>query len=205
MPGHNSDRETTVVCHLRAPLLLEPLDRQVKTLNACEREGQIDSLLLRSWPKEVAYSPDSPFQEVLELVDRFDAWASERGVDIRPPFRERETTSQVTGTKRTLLVTPLLCLEVYEGEQLVGVFPHSAGDETITADDAIATLRTGRVPTPLGSPQTPAVDPAQCPDCAGSLIDGQGMYYCEACSWVGTLAADGQLRTTQERVLSPLK
>lgn len=139
----------TAVCYVRAPLLLEPVDRQIETVRACESEGTIDDLLLRSWPKEVKLSGDSPYQEALEAYDRFRTWADHQGVDVCPPFRERTTTSQVTGETNELLVTPLLCLELYADDKLVGVFPHSAGDETITTEDAIASLRCGDVPTPL--------------------------------------------------------
>jgi len=115
--------EITTVCYVRAPLLLEPVDAQVETLQACESEGAVDDLLLRSWPKEVALSEESPHQEVLENFERFAQWADERGVSVRPPFRKRTTTSQVTGTTRERLVTPLLCLELYADDELIGVFP----------------------------------------------------------------------------------
>jgi len=116
--------EITTVCYVRAPLLLEPVDAQVETLQACESEGAVDDLLLRSWPKEVALSEESPHQEVLENFERFAQWADERGVSVRPPFRKRTTTSQVTGTTRERLVTPLLCLELYADDELIGVSPH---------------------------------------------------------------------------------
>ncbi|WP_408958656.1 HTH domain-containing protein [Natrinema sp. 74] len=195
----------TAVCHVRAPLLLEPVDEQIETLQVCEDEGAVDELLLRSWPKEVALSEESPYQEVIEQYERFEAWANERDVSVRPPFRERSTTSQVTGTTRERLVTPLLCLELYADDELLGVFPHTneATDETYTTDDAIATLRTGEVPAPLGSPSTTAdVDesstPNTCPDCGGALVDGQGLFACGDCGWLGTVSNAGQYRSRSE-------
>ncbi|WP_254764027.1 HTH domain-containing protein [Natrinema marinum] len=201
------DTETatlTAVCHVRAPLLLEPVDQQIETLQACEDEGAVDDLLLRSWPKEVALSDESPYQEVIDQYERFAAWADERGVSVRPPFRERSTTSQVTGTTRERLVTPLLCLELYADDELLGVFPHSneATDETYTTDDAIATLRTGEVPIPLGSVEETDVDepstPNTCPDCGGALIDGQGLFACSDCGWLGTVTGSGRYESRPE-------
>ncbi|OLZ42674.1 hypothetical protein A6E15_08745 [Natrinema saccharevitans] len=207
---------------MRAPLLLEPIDEQIETLQACETEGAIDDLLLRSWPKEVSLSDESPHREVLENYERFRGWAADRGVSVRPPFRERETTSQVTGETRERLVTPLLCLEVYEGDDLIGVFPHTdeRTEETYTTDEAIATLRTGAVPTPLepvddesapdtdGGPDAPISDP--CPDCGGELIDGQGLFACGDCGWVGRMTDSGRYvaeaaasEATAERQPSP--
>ena len=192
---------TTVVCHTRAPLLLEPVDRQIETLRACESEGAIDELLLRSWPKEIALTDESPYQEALDSFERFERWADARGVSIRPPFRKRTTTNQVTGETTELLVTPLLCLECYADDELIGVFPHTdeSADETYTTDEAIATLRTGELPTPLGGDSTAAQSATQdvvesdCPDCGAPLVDGQGLFACPECRWVGTVTETGQL------------
>lgn len=198
-------RDVTVVCHVRAPLLLEPIDRQVETLDSCESEGTIDDLLLRSWPKEVTLSETSPYQEAIESVDRFDEWAERRGVSVRPPFRERTTTSQVTGETRELLVTPMLCLEVHVDDELVGVFPHTdpVADETHTAEEAIATLRTGEIPTPLGAePTIEADDSDACPECGGGMIDGQGLFACPDCGWLGSKTAEGRYVTESEEGLA---
>ncbi|MFC6768957.1 HTH domain-containing protein [Natrinema soli] len=195
--------EITAVCYVRAPLLLEPVDEQIETLQACDSEGAIDDLLLRSWPKEVTLSDESPHQEVLENYERFAQWADERGVSVRPAFRERTTTSQVTGTTRQRLVTPLLCLELYADDELIGVFPHSneATDETYTTDEAIATLRTGELPVPLGSVADDDGDGLEsttsdtCPDCGGALVDGQGLFACSDCGWVGTVTESGRFES----------
>ena len=188
----------TILCHVRAPLLLEPVDRQIETLRACESEGAVDDLLLRSWPKEVALGDDTPYQEALESYDRVRQWADRRGVSVRPPFRERTATNQISGETTELLVTPMLCLELYADDELVGVFPHTdeTTDETYTTDEAIATLRTGELPTPLGEEPEPAATDSSstdCPDCGGSLIDGQGLYTCPDCGWLGTVTAVGEL------------
>lgn len=203
----NTDSTTiTAVCHVRAPLLLEPIDRQVETLRACESEGTIDDLLLRSWPKEVEVTDDGPHHEVLETYDRFRSWADGQGADIHPPFTKRTTTARVTGETSERLVTPLLCLELYADDELVGVYPHSADDETITTDDAIATLRCGDLPTPLGGTATDRSPTAStrantktnaCPDCDGALIDGQGLVACSDCEWTGIVDGGAYVATSE--------
>lgn len=192
--------EITAVCHVRAPLLLEPVDRQIETLRACESEGAVDDLLLRSWPKEVSLDDDTPYQEALESYERFAEWADRRDVSIRPPFRERTTTNQISGETSDLLVMPMLCLELYADDELVGVFPHTdeAADETYTTDEAIAALRTGEVPTPLGDEpdaeaETTTSSADDCPDCGGSLVDGQGLFACPDCGWIGSITESGRL------------
>lgn len=213
-----TEPSVTTVCHVRAPLLLEPVDRQVETLRACAAEGTIDDLLLRSWPQEIALTDNSPYQEALESFERFDEWATQQGVSIRPPFTKRETTSQLSGKTTERLVMPLACLEVYVDDELVGVFPHTDEEleETYTTDEAIATLRTGEVPTPLGSVDavpTPrdSTDGAEatresvasnaCPDCGGPVVDGQGLFACGGCGWVGTVSETGQYESWSEQPL----
>ncbi|ADB60725.1 hypothetical protein Htur_1840 [Haloterrigena turkmenica DSM 5511] len=201
--------EITAVCHVRAPLLLEPVDRQVETLRACESEGAVDDLLLRSWPKEVTLTDETPYQEALESVERFEGWADRRGVSIRPPFRERTATNQISGETTDVLIMPMLCLELYADDELVGVFPHTDenADETYTTDEAIAALRTGELPTPLGgepeetTESTPADAGAgadDCPDCGAALVDGQGLFACPECGWLGTVSETGQLVAKEE-------
>ena len=184
--------ELTTVCYVRAPLLLEPVDQQVETLQACEEDGTVDTVLLRSWPKEVARTENSPYQEVLEAFERFDRWADERGVRVQPPFRERTVTSTVTGESKDVLVTPMLCLAVYRNDELHAVFPHTDGEETVTASEAIATLRTGELPAPLGAPPTEPERANACPECGGDLLNGQGVFACVDCGFTASLTADGR-------------
>lgn len=192
--GNATGAETTVACHVRAPMLIEPIDSHVETLRACEQEGAIDSLVLRSWPDKVALTESSPFQEAVEAFERFERWAEGRGVSVRPPFEVRSVESRISDTEREVLSTPLIAVAVYRDEHLTGVYPHTDGDETYTVADAIAKLRTGEAPTPFGDDLTPTpVDAAGCPDCGGDLVDGQGLFGCVDCEWVGVARGDGRL------------
>ena len=183
--------DITVVCHARAPLLFEPIDRQIETLQACESEGSIESVLIQSWPDQVTISEDSPNAEVLEVFDRFRQWADGRGVSIEPPFRRRTVTSPITNVSKRILTTPLLCLALYRDGQLVGVYPHSADDETITTTEVIGSLRTGEVPTTLGRRQAETTaDGNGCPECDGDILNGQGLATCVDCDWNGTISGE---------------
>lgn len=179
----------TAVCHVRAPMLLEPVDAHVETLRACEREGVVDGLLLRSWPEAVRLDIDTPHGEVLKRFEEFERWADRHGVSVRPPFEVRTGVS-LTGERRERLVTPLVCLALYDEGRLLGVYPHSADGETYTVGDAIATVRTGEFPTPLSTAErADATD--DCPECEGRLVNGQGLFACTSCGWVGTATGDG--------------
>lgn len=184
--------DLTVSCHVRAPMLLEPVDAHVESLRRCAAEGAIDDLVLRSWPDQVRRSPESPEQDVLERFEAFSSWADRAGVDVQPPFETRTRTSMVSGAETDLLVLPLCCLALYdEAGGLVGVYPHSADGETCTVEDAIASLRSGAVPVPLSGAPARVERGDLCPECRGLLVNGQGLYSCPDCAWVGTAGADG--------------
>ena len=184
--------DITVACYVRAPMLLEPVDAHVETLRACEREGTIAGLLLRSWPEKVSLEGETPHREVLERFEEFERWADARGVTVRPPFEVRGRTSSVTGEFSERLVTPLIAVALYDERRLVGVYPHSADGETYTVEDAIATIRTGKLPTPLAAPAERPEPADDCPECDGRLVNGQGLFACADCGWVGTASADGR-------------
>ncbi|AGN00659.1 hypothetical protein L593_03540 [Salinarchaeum sp. Harcht-Bsk1] len=204
--------DLTIACHVRPTLVLEPIDAKIETLRQCERDGTIDSLLLRSWPGEVAMLEDTPHPEVLDQYDRFTDWADRADVSIHPPFQTRETTSIASERTIDRLVTPTICLAVYDRDRLVGVFPHSDGETTYTVPEAIASLRTGELPeallrrggvaertTPRPATAPPSGDlpswnrptmaagesrPA-CPDCGDDLTNVQGILDCDGCEWIG--------------------
>ena len=198
----------TVRCHVRAPLLLEPIDAKIATLRQCERQGAIRTLSLRSWPDAVTLGGDGPDSEIVDRFERFERWADANDVTIRPPFRIRTTSSMVSDRERRVLVTPVCCLALYDGDALVGVYPHTDGEITRTATDAIGALATGERPSPVtetvpavptptvesgghgteiadrrwaASPTAPTV--TACPDCTGPLVNVQGILSCGDCRW----------------------
>ncbi|WP_306055528.1 HTH domain-containing protein [Natronococcus wangiae] len=199
--------ELAVTCHVRAPLLLEPVDSKVETLQRCEENGQIDALRLQSWPDEVSLEPETPDQEVIDRFKQFEQWADAHGVSVRPPFRIRTVTSLVDDEPKRVLVTPLLCLAFYYDNQLVGVYPYSDGESTYTSTEVIAELTTGAVPTPINQLSAPAASstedtteslatngldsadrkrvltPSSCPHCDGALVNVQGILACDSCKW----------------------
>ncbi|WP_233710690.1 HTH domain-containing protein [Natronococcus pandeyae] len=205
--SHVHPTDLTVACHVRAPLLLDPVDSQLEALRRCEENGRIDSLRLQSWPGEVSLESDSPKQEVSNRFERFEQWAASHNVSVRPPFRVKTVTSLVDDEPERVLVTPALCLALYHGDQLVGVYPHSDGESTYTATAVIADLEAGTVPPPVERSSTPAsnastedataafspdrrrsadrerVAPASCPNCDSVLVDVHGIPACNACQW----------------------
>lgn len=157
-----SPSDLTAACHVRTALVLEPIDAKIETLRACDADGDVDELVVRSWPAEVGLDADGPYHEVIDRFRAFERWADDHDVSVRPPFAIREKTMHATDDAREVLVTPTFCLALYRADRLVGVYPHSDGDDTVTATDAIAALRTGELPPLLGSaPESVADAPAR--------------------------------------------
>lgn len=181
----------TVACNVRTSLFLEPVDAKVETLREADRAGDIAGLVLRTWPNRVRVDEDSPYQETIDLYHRYDRWAERHDRSIEPPFSVHTTSSMASDQEWEVLVTPIMCLGVYHDRQLLGVFPHSDGDTTHSATDAIGALRSGELPPPLASIEAP-IDtgpdtdgkpsgPPTCPRCESALVNVQGLLSCAEC------------------------
>ena len=183
--------ETTLVCHARTPLVLEPIEERIAEARACEGTDLVDAVVVRSWPDSVRLDDAGQDREVVDDFGRFREWADRREVTVEPPFEVRTRSSIVEEDGVDVLVTPVLCLAVYRDERLVGVYPHSDGEETYTVERALERLQDGRLPRPLQGPDRPTADPGRCPACDAALLNGQGLFVCPDCAWTGTLTADG--------------
>lgn len=144
-----SASEFTVACHLRSSLVVDPVNATVERLRDLEDEGIVDSLLLRSWPKEVALDAQGPYLELLDRYEQFEDWADRNGVSVRPPFEVRSATSLASETERGVLVTPTICLACYRDDRLAAVFPHETDEGTYTVAEAVDELAAGELPGPV--------------------------------------------------------
>lgn len=216
-PGaQNAKLEHTVQVYVRPELLLEPVDSKIQTLQTLEAEGIVDGLLLHYWPSKVELSANPPHSEAIDAYERFRMWADARGVEIDPPFSVRSRSSEITGEERTVLSTPVVCLAVYDAGRLVGVYPHSDGEQTHTVGEAIAALQTGQFPVNhpelTASTVDVATEPAgtgastqpstgvrqrsepnpQCskPNCDGAFANVQGVLVCTECRRSATTDPD---------------
>lgn len=184
-----------VECYARASSLAGPVEDAVDALYALDAAGRIDDLTVWSWPAEVALS-DLIRSRAVECFFRFQRWAAARGASVRPAFA-LETREYVTGERQRVLITPVVCLAVYAGDELRGVYPHSTEDAVHTVRDAIEALERGEFGTGSGRPRSTTDD--ACPVCGDALLDGQGLYTCPGCGWTGRLARAGQHRRPRLR------
>lgn len=191
--------ETTVRCYVRTSVAAEPVDEAVKTLRTCEEEGRVDRLLVDVWPDSVRLPDPASHDRVVDAYRLFREWAEDQGVDLDPAFIRRECRSQFTGAAWEELITPVICLAVYREGELVGVYPHTDDGEVVTVGDALAGIETGALPAPAadGSHQTGSSGLGTCPVCGGDLVDGQGLYLCTGCAWLGVATGPRGYRRVQ--------
>lgn len=187
---HDRSTDTTLTCHARTPLVFDPIEERVERARECERTGAVDTVVVRSWPETVRLDDDGPDHEVVETYERFQRWADHRGVTVSPPFVTRTRSSIVEDDGVELLETPVLCLSLYHGERLVGVYPHSADGETYTVERVLRRLESGELPGALGAPLADGLLASTCPSCEGKLLNGQGLFTCPDCGWTGSRAVD---------------
>jgi len=110
-------------------------------LSRLRSAGVLAEFAVELWPDEVAV--EGPGETaILETVDRFEAWATDNGFTLRPPFETR-TASSLVGESEEVLVTPMLLAAVYEGDDLAGVYPCTDGDDTWTVEQFLDALDPG--------------------------------------------------------------
>lgn len=113
----------------------EVLDR-LQTL----REAGIDVETV-SWGHRIVMDDEERVdREAVEQYERFRAWAEEHGASLYPAFRTRQYDCSFTGVCAEILVTPGLCLAVYDGDELAGVYPRWEDNRTLTVEDGLNEL-----------------------------------------------------------------
>lgn len=187
-----------VECYVRASALAESVYDTIERLEALAESGPVDDLALTAWPEAVALTDPMDSTEVLDTVDRFEAWADQWNFSIYPPFSVQSRGSEIADRDGEVLVTPMVTLAVYAEGALVGVFPHETDAETYRVTDAVDALADGDV-LANGAPTTPADPPEEgaCPVCAGPLVNGQGLYLCPECGRSVTATETGRYATSR--------
>lgn len=120
-------------------------------LRELQREGQIGELTVRTWPGEVSLSREGN-SEIVDTFRTFEEWAQAHDASIRPPFTVRDRHSTITDQADRLLLTPLVCLALYDVDGIVGVYPCIHGESVTTIDDCLERLTRddARAVTPPG-------------------------------------------------------
>lgn len=196
----STDNELTVEVYVRPQQLMEPIDSKIDTLQRLESAGHIAALSMHTWPESITLSEQTPYSNAINAFERIEAWADEHGMSIRPPFSVRTTTSTFTNETRTKLRTPVICLAVYDGEQLATVFPHSRGDDQYSVTDGIAALKTGELELFAVTRELSESPPDRCPACEDWLMNVQGIGVCQDCDRIELGNTSRPARSQRSRI-----
>lgn len=192
---NTQNNELTIDVYVRPDQMLEPFNAKVETLYRLQSTGHIDDFSLHSWPEKITLSERTPYNRAIDAFTRMEAWAKEYGFSIQPPFIVRTITSDLLDERRTVFKTPVMCLAVYVGEQLAGVFPHSRGDESYSVTDAIAALKTDELELFMYSHRASAPPPDRCSECDNWMMNVQGIGVCQDCDRIEL----GTIQTKRDR------
>lgn len=114
----------------------------VNRLSSLRASGRIAAFEVQTWPDELVLSEAAMTDPIIETFERFEAWADERGLSVRPAF-DVHTVSSLIGGDREILTLPMMSLEVTVEDELVGVFPCTDGDRTWTVEDCLDAYTAG--------------------------------------------------------------
>lgn len=118
--------------------------------------GVLTDVTVRVWGKRISTDPDDDCRTVgdipiRETLRRFRDWAADHDCSLEPGFQTRERRSLLTDETTSIVVPPIACLAVYDADTLVGVFPCSTGETTVTVADCLNELETSGT-HPLSEP-----------------------------------------------------
>jgi hypothetical protein len=128
-----------------------PRTNVIDRLSTLAANDDIRGFRVETWPDEVGISEHTEHTRVVARYKEFRSWAEDNNRSITPPF-ERRTVSPLIGEGREVLTLPIMCLAVYEGETLRGVYPSAVDGRTISVTeylDACDDPDAAAVPTPM--------------------------------------------------------
>ncbi|WP_254538883.1 HTH domain-containing protein [Halomarina litorea] len=116
----------------------------VERLRLLEDEGVIDGFVHRVWNAELcprSAADRTPWCDVaMRKYAEFAAWCERRERTLRPFFDERSVHSTITGERAEVVVFPVTCVAVYDGDELLDVAPSRNAKRVYTVEACLAAL-----------------------------------------------------------------
>lgn len=114
-------------------------ERMYERLERLATDDIIDSVECEIWGRDIPADPDAK-TPVRETYDEFVKWADEHECSLAPAFSIRKVGTMVSEETRNVISMPMVCLAVYEGDEVQAVFPCLDDDEVYTVQDGLAEL-----------------------------------------------------------------
>jgi hypothetical protein len=148
-PHEADDTDLRVDLWVRRPVC-GPQTTVIDRLGRLRATGRLADFSVTTWPEEIVLTGASRQADLLETIERFESWAADHGLSLRPPFETR-TASLLVGDSEDVLRTPMLLAVAREGESITGIYPCTDGTETWTVSaflDELAAGSEGQRPKP---------------------------------------------------------
>lgn len=124
--------------------IVQQLRKTVTGVRRLETDGIAD-VEIKTWatvnPALEELSDSGP--SVSLTVKSFQTWADREGYTLRPAFTRRETTSLISSRPAVEIQVPIVCLVVYEDDELRCVAPCSDGDRMYSVEKCLTALEAG--------------------------------------------------------------
>ena len=116
------------------------------------QDGRISDVSVVVWGKQVRAeidtnsATDDPITRAARSTyEEFREWAERSGHDLEPGFSTHTVGSLVDDEEETVIRFPVVCLAVYDGDELLAVAPCSTEEEVRTVDDCLEALQSGEL------------------------------------------------------------
>lgn len=114
-------------------------------LRRLRRSGAIDSFAVHQW-SDAGRTPRTRGVKHAATchgkVAEFENWAAERGYTLQPGFQVRDVKPMTGDSVRRKLVSPVLCLAVYDSDSLDAVYPYADEEDSYTVEAGLRRLET---------------------------------------------------------------
>lgn len=127
-----------------SPEIVQRLRQTVSRVRRLEID-EIAEVEVKTWgsvnPALEELSDSGP--SVSLTVKSFQAWADHEGYTLRPAFDQRETHSLLNSRPVAEIQVPIVCVAVYEDDDLCCVAPCSDGGQKYSVEQCLAALEAG--------------------------------------------------------------
>lgn len=145
--SETADRETVVELFVRAEPELGAercKESVVDRLEELESEGHVDSYSVNAWSKSIRTSGSLAgtafHEETLSRIEEFESWIRSAGNLPETAFARETVASPITGEEYAVVTLPVMCLAVYEDDELVHLHPGHDGLENHSVHECLDAL-----------------------------------------------------------------
>ena len=127
-----------VTLYVRTPAPMATKERQASVLgrlDALRAAEVLDDVTVTYWVRQ-ATNDDA----VMPSVGALEEWAEANDVTLAPAFDRHDRSNWYTGHDDVVVSLPVICLAVFEDEDIVSVYPHRGRNGNLSVSDGLDRL-----------------------------------------------------------------